>query len=194
MTKVLGSAPHAVNEVSSWLRDMYGPADHGAPPGDKHPDDRVHPAPPALLPDRAPHDPFPPTDHAPAADAPGHSPDYAQARGYGRAFKVLRFPRGVLGQRGDGDVEAREAGEAAEDEEGQEEGVEWGAKAEGKGARGGGDTEGDLHAVRDGWLEISLFSLKRKKNGGGGRVEIVDEGRDNGWETEMLACGLGICL
>ena len=60
------------------------------------------------------------------------------------AFKVFRFPRAVLWEGGDGDVEAREAGEAAEDEEGEGKGVERGAEAEGEGGDGGGDAEGDL--------------------------------------------------
>jgi hypothetical protein len=49
---------------------------------------------------------------------------------------------------GDGDVEAREAGEAAEHEEGQDEGVGRGVEAEGEGRGGGGEAEGDLWRER----------------------------------------------
>lgn len=59
-------------------------------------------------------------------------------------MKILAFPGGVFRDGGNGDVEARKAGEAAEDEEGKEERVERGAQTEGEGADGGGDAEGDL--------------------------------------------------
>ena len=42
-----------------------------------------------------------------------------ERHGDGRAFKVARFARRVFGHHGDGYVEARKSGEAAEDEEGK---------------------------------------------------------------------------
>lgn len=68
----------------------------------------------------------------------------AQTRRDGQALEVFGFAGCVFGEGGDGDVEAGEACETAEDEEGEEEGVEGGAEAEGEGAGGGGDAEGDL--------------------------------------------------
>lgn len=61
-----------------------------------------------------------------------------------RALKVLRLAGRVLGHHGDGDVEAREAREAAENEEGQEQVVDRGAETEGEGSGRGADAEGDL--------------------------------------------------
>ena len=62
----------------------------------------------------------------------------------GRALEVLALARGVLGQRRDGHVEAREAREPAEDEEGQPDRVGKGAEAEREGDHGGCHAEGDL--------------------------------------------------
>jgi hypothetical protein len=67
-----------------------------------------------------------------------------QRHGDGCAFEVLGFAGRVFGNHGDGDVEARETGEAAEDEEGEQDVVDGGAEAEGEGCGGGADTEGDL--------------------------------------------------
>lgn len=74
----------------------------------------------------------------------GHHASQREGRGDGRALKVLRFSGCVLGEHGDGDVEAGEAEEAAEDEEGEEDVVGWRAHAEGEGGGGGGDAEGYL--------------------------------------------------
>ncbi|KFY20136.1 hypothetical protein V493_07741 [Pseudogymnoascus sp. VKM F-4281 (FW-2241)] len=62
----------------------------------------------------------------------------------GRALKVCRLARRVLGHVGDCDVEAREACEAAEHEEGEDEVVGGGAEADCEGGGGGGDAEGYL--------------------------------------------------
>ncbi|KAL8954294.1 MAG: hypothetical protein Q9193_007297, partial [Seirophora villosa] len=62
---------------------------------------------------------------------------------------------------GDGDVEAGEAGEAAEDEEGEEEGVERGAQAEREGCGGGGDAEGDLYST---FSRISVAFVSSVRN------------------------------
>jgi hypothetical protein len=75
---------------------------------------------------------------------PRHSTGQDQRSGDGCAFEVLAFARCVFGQHGDGDVEAGQTREAAENEEGEEEVVEGRADAEGEGGCGGGDTEGYL--------------------------------------------------
>lgn len=85
--------------------------------------------------------------HPAIVHPPGHHTVHAQRGGDGRALEVLALARGVLGQGADGDVEARKAREAAEDEEGQKDGVGEGAHANGEGDHGGGDAEGDLVLV-----------------------------------------------
>lgn len=60
------------------------------------------------------------------------------------ALEVLGLARLVLGEHGDGDVEASQTGEAAEGVEGQDERVERGAEADGEGEDGGGSAEGYL--------------------------------------------------
>lgn len=92
----------------------------------------------------SPQHPILPAIHLSLAHERRHRSHDREAGRYRRSFEVLAFSRGVFGHGGDGDVEAREAGEAAEDEEGEEERVEGGAQAEGEGADGGGDAEGDL--------------------------------------------------
>lgn len=82
-----------------------------------------------------------------------HDLDEQERHGDRGAFKVLALARGVFGQHGDCDVEAGEAGKAAEDEEGEEEVVEWGAKAEGESSGGGRDAKGYL----GGRISISLL-------------------------------------
>lgn len=78
----------------------------------------------------------------PAAVHPvGHQGVQAQAGGYGCALKVLRLAGGVLGDRGGGHVEAGQAGQAAEHEEGQADVVERGAHADGEGNDRGGEAE-----------------------------------------------------
>lgn len=101
----------------------------------------MYASPPALL--SSPDPPYHPITslHVPLTHAPCHSGHYAQARRYGRSLKVLAFSGSVFRKRGHGDVEAGEAREAAEDEEGQEERIERGAEAEREGGGGGGDTE-----------------------------------------------------
>ena len=79
--------------------------------------------------------------HPPATHTPRHARHDQQRGGYGRALEVLGLAGRVLGQRRHGNVEAREARQAAEDEEGEEQRVEWGAEAEGEGGAGGRDAE-----------------------------------------------------
>lgn len=74
----------------------------------------------------------------------GHERVKTQRRGDGCSLEVAGFARGVLGDVGGGDVEAREAGETAEDEEGKANVVERGADADGEGDDGGSEAEGDL--------------------------------------------------
>ena len=64
-----------------------------------------------------------------------------QGHGDRGSLEVLGFARRVFGQHGDCDVEAREAGEAAEDEEGEEEVVERRAETEAEGGGSGGYAE-----------------------------------------------------
>lgn len=60
------------------------------------------------------------------------------------ALKVLALARGVLGQDRHGHVEAREAGEATQNEKGETDRVGNGAEANGKGHHGWGDAKRDL--------------------------------------------------
>lgn len=84
-----------------------------------------------------------------AVDPVGHQGVEAEGGGDGGALEVLGLARGVLGDDGGGDVEAGEAGEAAQDEEGEAEVVEGRAQANGKGYYGGGEAEGDLRKGRE---------------------------------------------
>lgn len=68
----------------------------------------------------------------------------AQARRDRQAHEVGCFAARVFGYTLRGHVEAGEAGEPGEHEAGEEELVEGRADADGEGARGGGDAEGDL--------------------------------------------------
>lgn len=67
--------------------------------------------------------------HPAPGQAPGHQRVEPQRRGDGRALEVARLAGAVLGDARGGDVEAGEAGQAAEDEEGEEEVVEGGAES-----------------------------------------------------------------
>jgi hypothetical protein len=70
-----------------------------------------------------------------------------QRHGDRYAFEILRLAGRILGHHGDGYVEARETGQAAEDEEGEQEVVERRAQTETEGSGSGSDAEGDLHGV-----------------------------------------------
>lgn len=85
-------------------------------------------------------------------DPVGHEGVEAERRGDGRALEVARLAGGVLGDVGRGDVEPREAREAAEHEGGQAGVVEGGAEADAEGYAGWGEAEGDL--VWGYWLEV----------------------------------------
>lgn len=78
------------------------------------------------------------------AHAERHPGADEQARGDREALEVLGLARVVLGDEGDGRVEAREAGNARADEERQEGRVDRGAQAERPGDKGRGDAERDL--------------------------------------------------
>jgi hypothetical protein len=69
-----------------------------------------------------------------------------QGHGNRCAFEVLGFAGCVLGDHGDGDVEACETGEAAENEEAEQDVIEGCAKTEGEGGGGRTNAEGDLEA------------------------------------------------
>lgn len=85
--------------------------------------------------------------HPPLTNPVRHQPHNRQRRRDRRALKVGRLARRILGHVGDGDVEAREAGQAAQHEEGEDEVVGGGAEADCEGGGGGGDAEGDLFRV-----------------------------------------------
>ena len=65
-----------------------------------------------------------------------------------RALEVFALARCVLGECSDGDIEACETRETAEDEEGEENVVEWCTQAQCKGSASGRDTERDLRVTR----------------------------------------------
>ena len=71
----------------------------------------------------------------------GHERSDAHCRRDGRALKVFGLAGGVFWQGGDSHIEAGKAGEAAEDEEGEEELVQRRAESDGKGGDGGRDAE-----------------------------------------------------
>ncbi len=124
---------------------MYRPTDHRAPPTHKDAHNGMHTSPPTLLvAHHAPQHPFLATDHPPLTDGPRHGTHHAQTRRDGRALEIPGFPRRVFGQAGHGDVEAREAREAAQDEEGEEEAVERRAEAQSKGSGRRGYAKGNL--------------------------------------------------
>jgi len=89
-----------------------------------------------------------------------HPKRYRKRRGDGSSFEVLRFPRSVFGEGGYGDVKAGEAGEATEDEEGEDEGIKRSAEAERESQGGGGDAEGDLGK----FVRTDLLGLRFKGN------------------------------
>jgi hypothetical protein len=69
--------------------------------------------------------------HCPALVHPeGHDLHVDERHGDGRAFEVVALASRVFWNHGDGHVEARESGEAAQDEEGEEQMVDRGAEAE----------------------------------------------------------------
>jgi hypothetical protein len=122
------------------LRYMNTLTNHQTPMHHKHTHNRMHLEDSSSAPNAKRHIGVRPA----VARPPGHGASQHERSGDGCTFKVLRFPGCVFGYHGDGYVEARETGEAAEDEEGEEEVVERGAHAEGEGGCGGRDAEGYL--------------------------------------------------
>ena len=124
---------------------MYTLRHHRAAPDDKHADDRMH-LQRASKQIRTTHHhtaehPCLRTLHPAQIDQGGHARHDAERGWDGEAFKVFALARRVLGEARHGNVEARQAGEPAEDEEGEEESVERGSKAEGECCCGGCDAE-----------------------------------------------------
>ena len=104
--------------------------------------DRVDGEPPA------PHNPQRYVLEDPPLAHPGcHHGVEREGGGDGRPLEIARLAGGVLGEGGGCDVEAGETDEAAEDEAGEEDGVEVGAEAEGRCDSCGGDAEGDLWSM-----------------------------------------------
>jgi hypothetical protein len=122
---------------------MESLADHQASMQHEHGHDRVE----------LEHGAFQPQAHwhlsqRPALGHPeSHDRHEDQRHGDRYAFEVLRLPGRILGHHGDGYVEARETGQAAEDEEGKQEVIEGRAQTEAEGGGSGSDAEGDLHGV-----------------------------------------------
>ena len=77
-------------------------------------------------------------------DPIGHQRVQTQSGGDGRALKVGRLARRVLGDRGNGHVESCQTGQTAKDEKGQEDVVDWRAQTEAEGYGGWCYTERDL--------------------------------------------------
>lgn len=73
-----------------------------------------------------------------------HDLDEQQRHGNRGALEVLALAGAVLGQHGDGHVEAREPRQPAQHEEAQEEVVDWRAEAQAERCGGGGHAERDL--------------------------------------------------
>lgn len=80
----------------------------------------------------------------------------------GCTLEVLRLASGVLGKHGDGDVEAGEAGKAAEDEEGEKKMIEGGAQTKRECSAGRGDAEGDLCHGALAWPRLCPTRLVRR--------------------------------
>ena len=74
-----------------------------------------------------------------------HNLHHDKRHGDRRALEVLRFAGCVLGHHGDGHVEAREAGEAAEHEEREQDVIDGRAETEAECGGCGGDTKGYLY-------------------------------------------------
>lgn len=112
-----------------WLRDVNRLAGHADATQDEEANNRV----------KLEYRPCCPRSQRYILQRPALTDPVCHERSYGersrnrRAFKVLALARSVLGNVGDGDVEAREACKPAEDEEGQEEVVDRCAEAYGKG-------------------------------------------------------------
>ena len=81
----------------------------------------------------------------PAIEQPvGHDSIQEERRGDRRAFKVFALAGSVLGQHGNGNVEASQSRQAAQDEKSEADGVEGGTHAHCKGDHGGGDAKRNL--------------------------------------------------
>jgi hypothetical protein len=150
------------------LGDMNGLANHKTAMQQKHGDNRM----------KLEHGPLEPQAQRDLLERPAlvhpvrHDLDYPERHGDRGAFEELGFARRVLGDQGCGDVEAREAGQTAQHEEGEEEVVEGGAQAEREGCRGGGDAEGDLGVLVSRAFNESLRKLQdfaKQKGMGTGR-------------------------
>ncbi|KAL2255067.1 hypothetical protein VTK26DRAFT_4202 [Humicola hyalothermophila] len=121
----------------SRLRNVNRPAGHQAAVQDKQQHDRVQLEGGASEPDAARERVVYPAARQP----PGHEGVERERRRDRRALKVLGLARGVLGYGRGGHVEAREARQAAEHEEGQAEVVDGRADADREGDGCGGDAE-----------------------------------------------------
>jgi hypothetical protein len=80
----------------------------------------------------------------PVRHPPRHDGVETKCRGDGCSLEVGGFAGGVLGYARGGDIEARQTGKAAEDEERKAEVVEQGAEADGERHSSGGHAEGYL--------------------------------------------------
>lgn len=101
---------------------MNAPTDHSATTKDKQQRDRM-PLPPGPITPNTKRQPVHALNPA-ARDPVRHHGGDGQRGGDRGALEVLALPRRVLGEGGDGDVEARETAQTAEHEEGEQERVD----------------------------------------------------------------------
>lgn len=92
-THAIPDATHPAS--SSWFRDVYTLADHGATPSYKDCHDRMHLYTQPEVPDPSQY-PTTPAFHHAIRDAPGHARNNAQRCWYGRALEVLAFACAVF--------------------------------------------------------------------------------------------------
>lgn len=77
----------------------------------------------------------------------GHDGVHAERSGNGSSFEILALASGVLWKNRNGNIEAGEAGEATQNEEGKTNSVGQRTKTKGEGDHSGSDTEGDLNSI-----------------------------------------------
>lgn len=104
-------------------------------------------------------------------DPVGHDGVKPQAGGDRGALEVVRFARGVLGDRRRRHVEARQPCEAAQHEEGQAHVVQRRAHADREGHHGRGEAEGDLPMGKK--LSVANFMPTWKRRGSWAGRHIV---------------------
>lgn len=77
----------------------------------------------------------------------GHDSVHAERSGNGSSFEILALARGVLRKNRNGDIEACEASEATQNEEGKTNSVGKRTETKSEGDHSGSDAEGDLNSI-----------------------------------------------